>query len=102
MPPPPRNLPKSEKSSDLLYNFFRPRLRRVRKKILSRLFSAILVPSSPASADSGRNVFHGQFTLKNTFFGLKKLRKISVFHKLWNLPPTSIWISIEMGSMGPE
>ena len=39
---------KSENSPDLLYNFFRPRLRRGPKK----LFGPIVVPTCPATADS--------------------------------------------------
>ena len=52
--------------------------------------------------NDGWNVFHGRFTSKNTYFDLKKLRKISFFYQLSKRPPVSIWISIEMGSIGPK
>ena len=50
----------------------------------------------------GWNVFYGRFTSKNTYFDLKKLRKIIFFYQLSKRPPVSIWISIEMGSIGPK
>ena len=35
--------------------------------------------------------------LKTPILAQKKLRKISIFGELWNLPPDLIWVTMEMG-----